>query len=184
MITGHVFIAISLDGCVARKDHRLDWLFKWDTEGEDHDFEVFMDSVDGIIMGRGSYENVLNFGEWPYSKPVVVMSKSLSQEDIPEKLEGKVRLVDLDPLELMESLQREGWSRAYVDGGKVVQSFIRDGLIKDFILVTVPILIGDGIRLFGDIDSDIVLELTDLKSFKSGFVQAQYRVTGEGNGSK
>lgn len=176
MTTGHVFIATSLDGFVARTDHRIDWLTKQQTTGEEHGYEAFMDGVDGIIMGRGSYENVLTFGDWPYSKPVVVMSRSLSPGDLPDALEDKVRLTTLAPTALMQSLAEEGWSRAYVDGGKVVQSFIREGLVDDIVLATIPILIGEGLSLFGAIEADIDLELLSSNSFPSGIVQSHYRL--------
>jgi len=181
MTTGHVFIATTLDGFVARKDHQLDWLMKQKTQGEDHGYDEFMAGVDGIVMGRGSYENVLTFGEWPYKKPVVVMSKSLSSDDIPSALREKVRLTNLDPPELMRSLHDDGWSRAYIDGGKVVQSFIRCGLIESFVLTTVPILIGEGLALFGEIEGDIDLELVSVKSFPSGLVTSRYRIATHGD---
>lgn len=178
MTTGHVFIAASLDGYIARRDHQLDWLLKYDTKGEDHGYDRFIDSVDGLVMGRRSYEQVLNFPEWPYPKPVVVMSKTLVPGDVPERVKDKIRLTTLEPADLMRSLGEEGWSRAYVDGGSVIQSFVRCGLIEDFVLTTIPILIGNGVRLFGEVDRDIDLELTDTKSFRSGFVQTHYRVKG------
>lgn len=176
MTTGHVFIATSLDGYVAGTDHRLDWLMKQPTEGEEQGYDEFMDSVDGLVMGRGSYETVLGFGEWPYKKPVFVMSKTLSQSDVPEALQSSVHITDLEPAELMQELAEKGWVAAYIDGGRVVQSFVRAGLIEDFIITTVPVLIGDGIRLFGDIESDIDLEFVSVKSFPSGLVQTKYRV--------
>lgn len=176
MTTGHVFIATSLDGYVAGTDHRLDWLMKQPTEGEEQGYDEFIDSVDGLVMGRGSYETVLGFGEWPYKKPVYVMSKTLSQSDVPEALQGSVHITDLEPPALMKWLDESGWIRAYVDGGKVVQSFVRAGLIEDFIVTTVPVLIGDGVRLFGEIESDIDLEFVSVKSFPSGLVQSKYRV--------
>ena len=84
MTTGHVFMAISLDGFVARQDNQIDWLTKQKTESEEHGYAEFEASVDGIIMGSGSYKNVLTFGGWHYKKPVVVMSKTMSQADIPK----------------------------------------------------------------------------------------------------
>ena len=84
-------MAMSLDGFVARKNHGLDWLMKQKTEGEDHGYEAFQARMDGIVMGRGSYQNVLSFGEWPYTKPVIVMSKTLQQNDVPKELADKVR---------------------------------------------------------------------------------------------
>lgn len=176
MTTGHVFMAISLDGFVARQDHQLDWLMKQNTEGEEHGYDEFTASVDGIVMGSGSFKNVLTFGEWPYKKPVVVMSKSMTQANVPAELAGKVRVSALEPTALMQSLEKDGWSRAYVDGGKIVQSFIKCGLIDDFVLTIVPILIGDGKRLFGPIDGDIDLELISSTPFKSGMLQNKYRV--------
>ena len=165
-MTGHVFLGVSLDGFVARLDHRLDWLTKHAATGEDHGYDAFMAGVDGIIMGSGSLRTVLTFGEWPYRKPVIVMSGSLTPSDIPPALAERVRVTDLGPRELMQALRREGWSRAYVDGGRLVQSFIRDGLIEGLVLTIVPILIG----------RDIDLELTGTTAFPSGLVQVRYRV--------
>jgi hypothetical protein len=82
-MTGHVFLGVSLDGFVARLDHRLDWLTKHAATGEDHGYDAFMAGVDGIIMGSGSLRTVLTFGEWPYRKPVIVMSGSLTPSAIP-----------------------------------------------------------------------------------------------------
>jgi dihydrofolate reductase len=176
MTTGHVFMAISLDGFVARKDDQIDWLTKQKTDPEEYGYAEFEASVDGIVMGSGSFKNVLTFGGWHYKKPVVVMSKTMSQADVPVELAGKVRVSALEPSELMQSLDEDGWSRAYVDGGKIVQSFINHGLIDDLNLTIVPVLIGDGKRLFGPIDADIDLELIGTKSFESGLIQSRYRV--------
>ncbi len=176
MTIGHVFIATSLDGFVAREDRSLDWLMKQNTGDEDQGYSDFIASVDGLVMGRGSYQTVLTFDKWPYEIPVVVMSSTLTQKDIPNDLTDKVRITALEPRELMKSLKSEGWKHAYVDGGKVVRSFIKAGLIEDIIITTIPILIGDGIRLFGELDSDIDLTLLESRSFQSGLVQNHYRL--------
>ena len=173
---GHVYIATSLDGFVARKDHRIDWLLKQDTEGEDYGMESFMASVDGLVMGRGSYQNVLTFGKWPYKKPTIVMSKTLRSSDLPTELKGQVELTQLEPEPLMFSLHRRGWKNVYVDGGKVVQSFFRAGLIEDLNLTRVPMLIGSGLSLFGELDDDLDLKHLGTQSFPSGLVQSRYRV--------
>ncbi len=176
MITGHVFIAASLDGYVARRDGGLDWLMKQNTEGEDHGYDAFMASVDGLVMGRGSFETVLSFDEWPYEKPVVVMSQRLTDDDVPDALKARVRLSDLSPADLMRQLEGEGWERVYVDGGKVVQSFLRAGLIADILLTRIPILIGDGRPLFGGLEGDIDLEHIGTRAYPSGLVRSEYRV--------
>ncbi len=176
MPTGHVMMAITLDGFVARKDHSLDWLMKQDTADEDHGFAEFLDNIDVIVMGSGSYRTVLGFDAWPYEKPVVVLSNSLTRHDIPAELAGKVEITKLSPQELMSEVENRGWPRVYVDGGAVVQSFLRLGLVDDFKLAIVPILLGEGIRLFGDLPSDIDLELTHTKVFPSGLVEVRYKV--------
>lgn len=176
MTTGHVFIAKSLDGFVAREDHGLDWLMKQDTGEGDHGFAAFMDSVDGMIMGAGTFRTVLGFGEWPYTKPVVVVSRSLTDADLPEHLAGRVRISAKDPAALMAELDAAGWMRAYVDGGRLVQSFLREGLIEDMIISVIPVLIGSGISLFGPLDRDVDLELIRAEPFGAGLLQTQYRV--------
>lgn len=169
-------MAQSLDGFVARADHRLDWLTSIPTHGDDHGYAAFTATIDGIVMGRGSYNNVLSFGEWPYTKPVIVMSKSLTQHDVPEAIAGKVRVTDLEPAPLMKMLGEEGWSRAYIDGGLVVQSFIREGLVQDMVLTVAPVMIGEGKRMFGPWGCDVGLELVSSTTFKSGMVQLKYRL--------
>lgn len=174
MPTGHIFMAMSLDGFIARADGGLDWLMKQKTEGEDHGYDDFMASVDGLIMGRGSFEKVLTFDDWPYDKPVVVMSRTLTDAEIPGGLRNKVVLSTLEPKELMQELDRKGWQRAYVDGGKIIQSFLRAGLISDITVTHVPILIGEGLPLFGQLDRDVDLEHLETRSFASGLVGSKY----------
>lgn len=175
MTTGHVFMATSLDGFVARKNHSLGWLNRVDTGDDDLGYEGFIAKMDGLIMGSGSFRTALSFEAWPYSIPVVVMSHSLTESDIPESLKGKVTMTRKPPKALMESLHQDGWKRAYVDGGKIVQSFVRDGLVSDMVVTLIPILIGEGLALFGAVKSDIQLTLLSSQSFDCGLVQNKYR---------
>ena len=177
MTTGHMFMAMSLDGFVAREDFGLDWLMKQMTEGEDHGNAAFMESVDGLVLGSGSFRTMLTFDTWPYEKPVVVLSRTMRSSDIPDELRDKVTLSALAPRQLMASLSEQGWKRAYVDGGKIIQSFMREGLIADMTVTIVPILIGAGKRMFGTLDADIDLHLLESKSFPSGLVTSRYEVT-------
>lgn len=168
-------MALSLDGFVARSDGSVDWLNKYQGGG-DHGFGAFMASVDGLVMGRASYENVLTFGEWFYTKPVVVMSRTLIDADIPDELKGRVRISCKTPEDLMRELDAEGWKRAYVDGGKIVQSFLSSGLIEDLNLTRVPVLLGDGIPLFGTLERAVDLEHIETTTFPSGLVSSKYKV--------
>lgn len=176
MPTGHVFIATSLDGFIARADGSLDWLLKQAAEGEDHGYDAFIDSVDGVVMGRGSFEKVVTFAPWPYPKPVIVMSSVLTDADIPARLRSRVNLSRLTPRALMADLASRGWQRAYIDGGRLIRSFLREGLIADITLTRAPVLIGHGRPLFGDLPRDIELEHVSTRSFPSGLVTSVYRI--------
>lgn len=176
MPTGHIMMAMTLDGFVARADHTLDWLDKQPAGDEDHGFAEFQDSVDAIVMGSGSYRTVRGFGTWPYAKPVVVLSRSMTPDDIPEELNSKVEVSSLNPSELMESLNERGFNRVYVDGGAIIRSFLKAELVHDMRITMVPILIGNGIRIFGDTEGDIDLELISVKSFPSGLVDMDYKL--------
>ena len=179
MTTGHVFIATSLDGFIARKDHQIDWLENQGTTTEEHGYTKFIDSIDGIIFGRKTYEVVLDLTSgdgWPYTKPVIVLSRTLTNADIPPHLTDKVTITDQSPADLLTALNKRGWKRAYIDGGITIQSFLNEGLIEDLIITTLPVLIGDGIPLFGKIQKDINLEPIASQQFPSGLIQSHYRV--------
>lgn len=180
MTTGHVFIAMSLDGYIAREDDSLDWLTPYHAPDEDHGFDTFMASVDGLVMGRGTFRTVLGFGgDWPYAKPVTVLSRSLTQDDIPDALRTRVTLSRETPAALMERLASQGWQRVYVDGGQVIRSFLREGLIADMEITLVPVLIGRGRTLFGEMDlaADIRLDQLRVRRFASGLVLTRYAVS-------
>lgn len=176
MISGHVFIATSLDGYIARTDGGIDWLLSRDHPDEDHGYNAFIKDIDGLIMGRGTFEKALSFDPWPYALPVVVMSKTLTFAKVPVHLRDKVRIVDLSPSQLMKSLEQEGWKRTYVDGGQVIQSFLREKLIADLVITTVPVLLGRGRPLFGLLNEDVSLTHLKTAAFPSGLVQSTYRV--------
>lgn len=176
MVTGHVFIATSLDGFIARNDGDIQWLTSRGDPSEDHGYEKFMEGIDAIVMGRGTYEKVLSFEVWPYSKPVLVLSKTLESSKVPESLKGRVQFSSLSPQELMSFAEQNFWRRIYVDGGKVIQSFLREGLIEDMIITQIPVLLGGGRPLFASHEKEINLKHLDTRSFASGFVQSHYRV--------
>jgi dihydrofolate reductase len=177
VITGHVFIATSVDGFIARPDGDIGWLLQRDDPAEDHGYADFIADKDVIVMGRGSYEKIVSFDTWPYALPVVVLSKQLMGTPIPESLQGKVRFSDLSPSRTMEELARQDARKVYVDGGQLVQSFLRNGLIEDMVITTVPVLIGRGRSLFGALPQDLDLVLVSNRCFPSGLVQSTYRIS-------
>ena len=176
MTTAHVFIATSLDGFIAKTDGDIQWLIERDDPSEDHGYNSFIDTVDGIIMGRGTYETVIKMEEWHYSKPVMVLSQTLTNSSIPERFKNKIEILNLSPQDLMNHLERKGWKRVYVDGGQVIQSFLRENLIEDMVITNVPVLLGEGRSLFGNLKEDISLKHLKTISFPSGLVQSHYRL--------
>ncbi|SOY57767.1 dihydrofolate reductase family protein [Cupriavidus taiwanensis] len=176
MITAHVFIATSLDGFIARPDGDIGWLLERDDPAEDHGYTDFIADKDAIVMGRGSYEKVVTMGDWPYDRPVLVLSRQLAGTPVPDILRGKVRFSDATPQDALAQLEAEGVRRVYVDGGQVVQSFLREGWIADMVVTTVPVLIGAGRPLFGALPRDVSLKLESSRHFPSGLVQSAYRV--------
>ncbi|MBX2853840.1 MAG: dihydrofolate reductase family protein [Rhodobacteraceae bacterium] len=176
MVSGRIFLAMSLDGFVAREDHTLDWLDKQQVEGEDHGYEALMASVDGLIMGANTFRKVMSFGRWPYGKPVVVMSRSLSAADAPQGLRDKISFTPVSPPEAMAELGRKGWRSAYVDGGRLCQAFLTERLIEEMTVTIIPIILGRGRRFLPETAGDIDLKLISSTSFPSGLAQCRYLV--------
>lgn len=173
-----VFIATSVDGFIARRDGSIDWLNEANRlvpPGEDCGYAAHMASIDALVMGRNTFEQVLTFGEWPYaSRPVVVISRTL--KSLPETLPQNVSISSEEPAVLADRLAEAGMARLYVDGGSTIQSFLRAGLITEVTITLIPILLGTGIPLFGPSTGDVRLELVASRSFEFGFVQNRYRV--------
>ncbi len=161
-----VFIATSLDGFIARKDGSLDWLELAAGDPDDHGYTGFMASVDTLVVGRGTYDTVLGFPEWPYAgKRVVVMTHR------PVELRHGAEAFAGTPHELVATLA--GASRIYVDGGNVIRQFLDAGLIDDITLSLIPIVLGDGIPLFGGREHRF--ELESHAAWPSGLVQLRLR---------
>lgn len=178
MITGHVFIATSLDGFIAREDGDIGWLLERDDPTEDHGYDAFIKDIDVIVMGRGCYEGIRHIEPWPYTKRVLVMSQMLKDQPVPDELMGKVEFTDRSPEQVMDMLQTQGCQRVYVDGGQIIQSFLRAGLIAEMVISTMPVLLGRGRRLFGPLSCDMSLVHEATRSFGSGLVQSRYRIAG------
>ena len=96
---------------------------------------------------------------------------------VPDALRGKVQFSGRTPKEVLDDLARQNARRVYLDGGQVIQSFLREGLVADMVITTVPVLLGSGKSLFGALPGDIDLTLVSSRSFPSGLVQSHYRVT-------
>ncbi|MEM9449905.1 MAG: dihydrofolate reductase family protein [Cyanobacteria bacterium P01_E01_bin.6] len=173
-----VFIATSLDGYIARSNGDIDWLDTANAtvpDGEDCGYGELMHSIDALIMGRNSYEKVLSFGSWPYGDtPVTVLSRNpiAFPDDLPKTIQHSSE----KPRELCERLSGEGVGHIYIDGGNTIQRFLAAGLVDELTITVIPIILGDGIPLFGPTKSDLSLTCVGAKAYEFGFVQLKYTI--------
>jgi dihydrofolate reductase len=172
-VQASVFVGTSVDGFIARPNGDLDFLPAGG--GEPHGYDEFLASVDVLIIGRKTYETVLAFPEWPYGKKRVVvlgsrpMDFSARHGVVPEQMAGP-------PAEIVSKLALSGARHACVDGGITIQGFLRAGLVQRLIITRVPVLIGEGIPLFGALGRDIKLRHVATQHYRSGLVKTEYHV--------
>jgi len=172
-----VFIAQSLDGYIAKPDDSIEWLDAVPELGSDFDYgySALFESVDALVFGRRTYNKVDSFADWPYGeKPIIVMSRTASATEVPD--DRCVTFTQESPEKLVDRLTAEGATRLYIDGGQLIQAFLRSELIDDLNISTIPVLLGDGIPLFGELPAEVWLDLQQSESFANGIVQTQYRV--------
>lgn len=172
-----VYIATSLDGFIAREDGGLDWLppVGQTPEAEDYGYQAFMATVEALVMGRYTFAAALTMGEWGYgAKRVFVLGHGAVA--IPPELAGTVEARSGPPAEVLAGLAAQGIRHVYVDGGKTIQGFLAAGLIDELILTRVPVLLGQGIPLFGPLAREVRLQHVETRAFADGLVQSHYRV--------
>jgi dihydrofolate reductase len=170
-MTVSVFVGTSVDGFIARPNGDLDFLPPGG--GEPHGYVEFMASVDAMVIGRKTFETVLAFPEWPYGqKRVVVLSSR--PIDLSAVRGGVVQHMNGEPSQVVEKLAAGGAHHLYVDGGITIQRFLRAGLVQRLIITRVPILIGEGIPLFGALPQDLKLRHIATRHYASGLVQSEY----------
>lgn len=159
--TGRVIIGVSLDGFIARLDGDIGWLtdppprqhVEVDSSHQAESWETFFPTVDHVVMGRGTYDTVSTFDEWPYTgKRVLVLSTTMAAGD--DRI-TVVRTLD----EATEALVQGDARQVYIDGGQVIRTFLRHELVDQLTISQAPILIGSGIPLFGRLQGDVHLTL-------------------------
>ena len=172
-MTVSVFVGTSVDGFIARRNDDLDFLPPGG--GEPHGYDEFMASVDALVIGRKTFEKVMTFAAWPYGdKRVVVLSSR--PVDLSAVVGGDVEQMAGSPAEIVAQLAASGAHHLYIDGGVTIQRFLRAGLIQRLIITRVPVLIGEGIPLFGSLPHDVRLRHVATRHYPSGLVQSEYYV--------
>lgn len=168
-----VFVGTSVDGFIARRSGDFDFLPAGG--GEPHGYDEFMASVDVLVIGRNTFEKVLTFEAWPYgAKRVVVLSSRAI--DVARGAGAVIEHMSGTPAEITDRLAASGANHAYIDGGVTVQRFLRAGLIQRLIVTRVPVLIGDGIPLFGSLPHDLRLHHVLTTAYSSGLVKSEYEI--------
>lgn len=168
-----VYIAQSLDGFIAKVDGDIDWLSIVERDGEDYGYNTFVDTVDTVFMGRKTYEKVLSFGiDFPHkNRKCYVLSNQL------EGFDENVEFFNGDVKALVEQLKRQEGGHIFVDGGaEIVRLFRTLNLIDEYVISIIPLLLGNGLRLFKDVTSVQEVKLKNTQVFESGLVQLSYAV--------
>jgi dihydrofolate reductase len=172
-MSNYVYIATSLDGFIATPDGGVEWLD--DVPNPDNGYfgyAAFISRVDAILMGSGTYEKVLTFGQWPYEKIVYVLSNRI--ESVPDELIDKVKIIKGPLADVLSNLKGQGIENLYIDGGKVIQSFLREDLIDELIITKVPKLLGKGIPLFGDLEGTMNFTHVETEVINNYLVKSRY----------
>jgi dihydrofolate reductase len=172
-----VFVGISVDGFLARPDGSVDFL---DAGGNTpHGFEEFYASIDAIVIGRKTFEWVMSYCQshegWPYGKKRVVALSSRPLDFSPLG-EASIEQMSGEPADIVAALAARGAQHLYIDGGVTIQRFLRAGQIDRLIITHVPILIGQGIPLFGALPHDVALEHVATRCYEGNLVQTEYRL--------
>jgi len=173
-----VYIATSLDGCIARADGGMDWLPDGGEQGI-KSWNELMERCDCMLMGRKTFSTVIGFDcPWPYAGlKLTVLSSTLTAADIPARLaEHSIKISSAGPEAALREMAADGGKVCYVDGGSTIQSLLRDDRVDELVVTTVPILLGtQGAKLFGELSEDLKFKHAGTETWESGLVKSTYR---------
>lgn len=171
-----LFIAMSLDGYIAKPNDDLSFLKLVEKEGEDYGYTEFMCQIDTIIVGRKTYDYVVReIGATHYDngqRDVYIITRTEKPQV------GRTIFYTGDLIELVAELKSVAGKNIYCDGGaEVINAFLKCGLIDDFVISVIPILLGNGTKLFKDGRPEQALQFMTSKVFDTGLIQLHYKCT-------
>ncbi len=166
-----LYIAVSLDGYIAGPGDDLSFLSRVDQEGEDYGYEDFMSTVDTVIMGRRTYDWVMTkVSVFPYTD---LESYIITHSEQPA--EGNMNHYNGSPGMLVKELKAKPGKNTFLIGGaEIVHQLLMDKLIDEFYIAVIPVLLGDGIKLFKDGRPEQNLKLNGIRSFPAGLTMSHY----------
>jgi dihydrofolate reductase len=167
-----LYIATSLDGYIAKPNDNLDFLSIVNQKGEDYGYHKFIKSVDTILLGRRTYDWVMKqVPVFPHNDKTCYIISRTPMPNVSENLIYTDQLIDL-----VLRLKQEKGKHVFIDGGAaIVNELLKEKLIDEFIISIIPVVVGNGIRLFEDGRPEQELELLSVTSFEKGLVQLHYR---------
>lgn len=169
-----IYIAMSIDGYIARKNGGLNWLEYGHTGDEDYGFKTFIKNIDVLVLGKNTYEVVSKFDKWPYEgKRVIVLSKTLKE------VRKEAELFCGQLTDLVSILYSDNSKHIWVDGGITVSKFLEAGLVDEITVSIIAIVLGSGIPLFNPMDNEHKCRLLSTQSYPSGLVQLKYEVVND-----
>jgi dihydrofolate reductase len=169
-----VFIATSIDGYISDENGAIDWLHSIpNPENTDMGYSEFMADIDALVIGRTTFQTVLSFDiDWPYQKPVFVLSTTL--KSVPKVLEDRVFIVNGSIKEILDHIHSKGYQNLYIDGGRTIQSFLKEDLVDEMIITVIPILLGGGTSLFGELEHPLNFKCIETKVYLDQVVQNHF----------
>ena len=165
---------VFIDGYIADKNGGTDWLHSIpNPDNEDMGYAKFMADIDALVMGRNTFDTICAFDmEWPYKKPVFVLSNTM--KTAPEGYQDKVELLKGDVSEILKTIHEKGHKNLYIDGGKTIQRFLKEGAIDEMTITVIPYLLGGGIPLFTDLPVPLRFECVESKNYLGKVAQHRF----------
>lgn len=170
-----LFIATTIDGFIARENGSLDWLFNLSNPNQiDHGYGDFISGIDTVVMGRKTYDDVLGFGiEWPYNNCTSYVVTNNSNFSVST---GNTFVLNELNKDSVEQLRSKSLANIWVvGGGEIITQFLNFEEIDEMTLSIIPVILGEGIRLFPGAPKESEFELIRTEAFETGVVNLKYR---------
>ena len=168
------YIACSMDGYIADCDGGIDWLTSIpNPTNSDYGYHDYISTIDAVLMGKNTFLSVDKMNYWAYPKMVYVWSNTL--EALDDKYRNKATIIHGDVKSILNHLEEKKIKRLYVDGGRTIQSFLKEDLLDEMIITTISIVLGNGIPLFGELRKEIGYELYKTERIDEYMVKNYYK---------